>query len=409
MRKQLRAALAVAGLGIGIGAHADINVTDNTTVGGQAFLDLSNISNQLDNLDASPTGTGFDVKRFYLIVDHKFDDIWAANLTTDAQYTADKTTKVISSVGPPPTTTTVVTSDGSGGVTEVMIKKLYLQATLSDALIVHIGAYTSPWAPFAESLYGYRFIEKTQTDRLGYANTADWGLNASGKLAEGVVVYSASIVNGGGYKNPTRSKYVDYEGRVGVIPVPWLTLGVGFYSGHLAQVNTSNENFPNNTASRWNLAVGVKIEAFHLGAEYFDAKNYRSANATTGIYSASGITTNSATAPVSDEADGFSIWSSYDLSAQWSVFGRYDQAKPSKDVVSALKDTYFNVGVDFKPRKNVDLSLVYKNEKVENGQLTVSGGDANGNYTLGGTGLATNGTTTSGQFHEIGAYLQYTF
>jgi hypothetical protein len=414
MRKHMRVALAVAGLGIGVVAHADavsteIHLTENTTVGGQAFIDLSNISNQLDNLDASPTGTGFDIKRFYLIVDHKFDDIWAANLTTDAQYTADKTTSVISSLGPPPKTTTVTTSGGSGGVTEVMIKKLYLQATVSDALIVHIGSYTSPWAPFVESLYGYRFIEKTTTDRLGYAQTADWGLNASGKLAGGVVVYSASVVNGGGYKNPSRSKYVDFEGRVGVLPVPWLTLGAGFYNGHLAQINTSNENDPHNTASRWDLAVGVKVEAFHFGAEYFDAKNYRSANPTTGIYSASGITTNSATAPVSDEADGFSIWSSYDLTSQWSVFGRYDQVKPSKDVVSTLKDTYFNVGVVFKPRKNVDLSLVYKNEKVENGQITVSGGDANGNYTLGGTGLATNGTTTSGQFHEIGAYLQYSF
>jgi hypothetical protein len=381
----------------------------STTVGGQAFMDFGHISNQQNGVDASPTGTGFDIKRFYLIVDHKFDNVWAANLTTDAQYLSDKTTSVVSSVGPPVKTTTVTTSSGTAGVTEVFIKKLYLQATLSDAFVVHAGSYTSPWAPFVEGLYGYRYIEKTQSDRLGYANTADWGLNATGKLGDGVFTYSASIVNGGGFKNPSRSKYVDYEGRIGVTPVKWLTFGAGFYSGHLGQVNSSNQNFPKNTASRWDLALGVNAAGFRIGGEYFDAKNYKSANPTTGVYSASAITSNSSTAPLSDTATGYSVFTSYEFNQKWSVFGRYDQAKPSKDVVSALKDTYVNVGVSVKPRKGVDLALVYKNEKVENGQISVSGADANGSYTIGGTGSTTNGLTTEGKFDEIGLYGQYTF
>jgi hypothetical protein len=377
-----------------------------TTVGGQSFMDFGHISNQQNGVDAAPTGTAFDIKRFYLIVDHKFDNVWSANLTTDAQYIADKTTSVVSSVGPP---VTVTTSAGSGGVAEVFIKKLYLQATLSDAFVVHAGSYTSPWAPFVESLYGYRYIEKTQSDRLGYANTADWGLNASGKLGGGVFTYSASVVNGGGFKNPSRSKYVDYEGRVGVTPVEWLTFGAGFYSGHLGQVNTSNQNFPNNTASRWDLAVGVHAAGFRIGGEYFDAKNYKSASATTGVYSASAVTSNSSKAPLSDTATGYSVFTSYEFNQKWSVFGRYDQAKPSKDVVSDLKDTYMNVGVSVKPRKGVDLALVYKNEKVENGQLSVSGADANGSYTIGGTGTTKDGLTTDGKFDEIGLYAQFTF
>jgi hypothetical protein len=319
---------------------------------------------------------------------------------------------VISATVPPTTkTTTVVTSSGSGGVTEVFIKKLYLQATLNDAFVVHAGSYTSPWAPFVESLYGYRFIEKTQTDRLGYANTADWGLNATGKIGEGgLFTYSASIVNGGGFKNPSRSKYVDYEARVGLTPVQWLTVGLGWYGGHLGQINTSNENLPKNTATRFDVALGVHLAGFRIGGEYFDAKNYKTANNTTGVYGTSAITTNSATTTlVSDRADGFSGWISYDFNAQWAVFGRYDEAKPSKDVVSDLKDQYFNLGIDFKPRKGVDLALVYKDEKVNNGQISVSGADANGSYTIGGTGSTTNGLTTDGKFTEIGLYAQFTF
>jgi hypothetical protein len=452
MRKQIVAGLAVAGVGMATGVvHADtteaaqaqidalkqqlqalqatvdglkssapaehkepskaIVEVDNgsTTVGLQSFMDFGHISNQQNGLDVAPTGVGFDIKRFYLIVDHKFDNVWAANLTTDAQYLPDKSTSIVTSVGPPAKTVTVTTTGGSGTVTEVFIKKLYLQATLGDALVVHAGSYTSPWAPFVEGLYGYRWVEKTQTDRLGYANTADWGLNATGKLGGGVFTYSASIVNGGGFKNPSRSKYVDYEGRVGVTPVSWLTFGAGFYSGHLGQVNTANQDFPKNTASRWDVTVGVHAAGFRIGAEYFDAKNYKSASPTTGVYSASAITSNSTTAPLSDTADGVSVWSSYDFNSMWSVFARYDQAKPSKDVVSSLKDTYINVGVDLKPRKGVDLALVYKNEKVENGQLSVSGADANGSYTLGGTGSSTNGLTTDGKFSEVGLYAQFTF
>jgi hypothetical protein len=409
MRKQSIAALMVAGVGMATGAYAQAVATEvdngTTNVGLQSFMDFGHISNQSNGNDVPPTGTGFDIKRFYLIVDHKFDDVWAANLTTDAEYLADKTTPIVTSVGPPVKTTNLVTSSGSGGVTEVFIKKLYLQATLSDAFVVHAGSYTSPWAPFVESQYGYRFIEKTQTDRLGYANTADWGLNATGKMGEkGMFTYSLSVVNGGGFKNPSRSKYVDWEGRIGLTPVEWLTFGAGFYSGHLGQINTANQDFPNNTASRWSVLAAVHAAGFRIGAEYWDAKNYKTGNTTTGVYGTSSITTSSIAAPVSDEADGFSSWISYDFNSQWSVFGRYDSAKPSKDVLTSLKDQYANLGVDFKPRKGVDLALVYKTEKVDNGQLSVSGADANGSYTIGGVS-----PITDGKFEEIGVYAQFTF
>jgi hypothetical protein len=86
------------------------------------------------------------------------------------------------------------------------------------------------------------------------------------------------------------------------------------------------------------------------------------------------------------------------------MFGRYDQSKLSKDVVSGLKDTYYNLGVAFKPTKGVDLGVVYKHEKVEDGVVSISGADANTSYTIGGTS-----PTTDGKFSEIGLYAQYLF
>lgn len=392
MRKTtlLLATLSAASIG-NLGIAADLG--SNTTVGGQAFLDFSNIKLRNQNaagayVDSAPTGTGFDAKRFYLSVDHKFDDVWSANLTTDAQYSSS-------------------TTAGSGGVTEVFIKKLYLQYKLDDAFVVHAGSYTSPWAPFVEGLYGYRYIEKTQTDRLGFANTADWGLNASGTAADKKLVYSASVVNGGGYKNPSRSKDVDFEGRIGVLPVSWLTLGAGFYSGHLGQVTAVNSGFAQNTATRWDLTAGVNIVGFRVGAEYFDAKNYKAASALTGSLGGPAgvvIATSATGTVVSDEASGVSTWASYNFTNEVSVFGRYDQAKLSKKVDTGLKDTYFNVGVAYKPYKPLDLALVYKHEKVDHGLVSISGADANSSYAIGGVNAA-----TGGKFDEVGVYAQYNF
>ena len=78
-------------------ALADVQVTDKTSVGGLAFFDVSHISLKNDDkngnaVDTPPTGTGFDIKRFYLIVNHQFNEFWSANLTTDAQYSTAATT-----------------------------------------------------------------------------------------------------------------------------------------------------------------------------------------------------------------------------------------------------------------------------------------------------------------------------
>ena len=393
-----------------------VDVGSDTHVGGLVFFDVSNISLQNEDktgkkVDTPPNGFGFDIKRFYLIVDHKFNDVWSANLTTDAQYSTATTTTVVT---PPPagststgTVNALTGQNTSGGVTEVMIKKLYLQGKFSPAFNVRAGAYDSPWAPFVESLYGYRYIEKTTTDRLGFANTADWGFNVGGAAGDhDLLSYSLSAINGGGYKNPTRTKYVDFEGRVGVKPVPWLTAGLGYYTGHLGQVNATNQDFPTNTASRYDAVIGVILGGLRVGGEYFEAKNYKTVkDLASSAYGTSSIVTSSGKDPVDDKADGFSAWASYAFAeTQWSVFARYDEAKLSKDVAPDLKDKYFNVGIAYKPIKELDFALVYKKEKVDNGSNSVSAGNANGSILIGGATAAGNGT-----YDEVGVFARWGF
>jgi hypothetical protein len=393
-----------------------VDVGSDTTIGGLVFFDVSNISLQNEDktgkkVDTPPNGFGFDVKRFYLIVDHKFNDVWSANLTTDAQYSTAATTSVVtppSTPGGSPGTVNALTSQTtSGGVTEVMIKKLYLQAKFDPGFIVRAGSYDMPWDPFVESLYGYRYVEKLTTDRLGFSNTTDWGANVGGAFGDhDLLSYSLSAVNGSGYKNPTRTKYVDFEGRVAVKPVPWLTAGVGYYSGHLGQVNATNQDFPTNKASRIDAVLGVVFQGLRVGVEYFEAKNYKTVkDLATSAYGTSSIVTSSGKPPVSDKADGFSSWVSYAFAQNtWSVFARYDEAKLSKDVAPDLKDKYFNVGVAYKPIKQLDFALVYKKEKVDNGSASISGGNANGSILIGG---ATG--TTEGTYDEVGVFTRWAF
>jgi hypothetical protein len=406
----MRMRVLAAGMLTGFAGSAAVTAADlgeNTTVGGRVFFDVGRISLQNENttgnrIDTPPTGTGFDVKRFYLIVDHRFNETWAANFTTDAQFSTASTTTVTTTTG---TTTVLTNQNSSGGVSEVFVKKLYLEGKFDNLLVVHAGSYDMPWDPFAESLYAYRYVEKTITDRLGYSNTTDWGLNASGTGgSNGLFSYAASVVNGGGFKNPTRTKGVDFEGRMSAKPLDWLNMGVGFYTGHLGQITATNQDFPRNSATRFDAAAGVLVVGFRAGVEYFSAKNYKTVN-NVGALGTSSIVNTALISPIGDKADGFSSYASYSFAGnRWSVFGRYDGAKLSKEAAPNLKDTYFNAGVAYKPLKTLDLAFVYKHEKVENGSTSVSGADANGSYTIGGA----NGTR-DGRFEEFGLYAQWGF
>ena len=78
-----------------------------------------------------------------------------------------------------------------------------------------------------------------------------------------------------------------------------------------------------------------------------------------------------------------------------ALFGRYDCVKPSKDLRPALKDHYFNVGLNYKPLKELDLALVYKRDRANNGTISTSNG------TIGGA--------DEGTYDEVGIFGQLAF
>ncbi|MDA3913677.1 porin [Oleiagrimonas sp.] len=317
--KLIAVAVAAAVASVSMSAHA---ATGDTTIGGKMYFDFTHINQKnSDTGTTNKTGTGTDVKRFYLSVTHDFNSIWSANLTTDFDY---------------------VPSDGQ---TNLFVKKAYVQGKFSNAAVLRIGSADMPWIPFVEHQYGFRYVENTITDRLHFANSADWGLHLGGKVGgNGSFTYSTAVVNGGGYKHPGRSKSVDFAGRAAFMPIEGLVIAVGGYSGKLGH---DLQNSPAmQTATRGDALVAYTSKRLRVGGEYFTAKNW-----------------NNVTSPMADKADGYSLWASYGLTDTMTAFARYDSAKLSKNLDPAKKDTYYNAGIEFAITKGFKLAAVYKHEK----------------------------------------------
>jgi hypothetical protein len=345
----------------------------DTKITGKAFFNFSNISQRSTDLAGNTTdniqdGTQTELKRFYVGVDHKFNDTFSANITTDFRYNANGTSKDVL----------------------VYVKKAFVQAKLNDAFAVRIGAADLPWVPFVEGLYGYRFVENTLIDRTKFGTSSDWGVHVLGSLGKGLVSYQVSAIDGAGYKTLSRSSNtIDLEGRVSVNPIKEVTLAVGGYTGKLGKSNdTVNVE---HRATRFNAVAAYTNKRVRTGIEYFSAKNWNNIQ-TAPLPGVPAVTAN-------DSAHGWSAFGSFAFTPQISAFGRYDWIKPTKNTVALtdgpVKDHYFNVGLDYKPIPPLDFALVYKRERANNGFINTSNGSIGG--------------LDHGTYSEIGLFGQVAF
>lgn len=334
---------------------------DNTKVGATVFSDLSNI-NQSPSPNAK-NGTGFDVKRAYLSVDKSFNAIYSANLTADFAPGDNSFT------------------NGGTIVGAETIKYAYVQAAYAPELILQAGAEKTPWVPFVEDLYGYRYVDKVLIDQNKFGNSADWGVNAHGEFAHGLLGYSVMVEDGNGYKNPDRSQTMDVEGRVN-LNFHGFVAAIGGQTGKLSQ-DFQGVATPVHNVDREDALVAYVAGPIRVGAEWFQADDWKVI-----------------TKVASDKSDGELVFASYNFTPQWALFGRYDWENPSKTLDSAEKYTYANIGISYEPVKTVDLALVYKHEQVSNAPIGTGYTDAT--TTLG----AANG---SGKYDEVGLFTQFKF
>lgn len=343
-------------------------LVNDTSVTGTVFADVTSQTIKDNGVKKAATnGSGFDVKRAYIGINHKFNDTYSANLTTDFQYSS------------------VV------GATELYIKKAYVQGKYSDALTVRLGAADLPWVPYAESQYGYRYVENTLADRLKFGTSSDWGLHAFGTFNNGMFNYAVSAVNGGGYKNPSRSKGVDLEARVGVTPIEGLNIAVGGYHGKLGKEAYPSSTPTEHSANRLDGLVSYGNSMFRVGAEYFAANNWNRVllgaavpPSTVGGY---GLPVYNPTVPtnlktyVGDRARGWSAFGNVNFTDRMSLFARYDEADVSRWLDPSLKDKYYNIGLDYSLTKGIKIAGVFKHEEISDNFKTNAKADEFGIWT----------------------------
>jgi len=349
----LSAALAIAcALGSAATRAAE---PGETTLGGRAFVDLTNVDETSNGTKTDASGTGLDVKRFYFILGHQFDKVWSVNLTTDFNYVANDSE------------------------TQLFIKKAYAEAKFNDKFTLRLGSADTPLLPFLEGIYGYRFIETMVVERIGFEASADWGAHILGAFGNGKAHYAVSAINGAGYKTMTRSQGLDLDTRIDFQPVNGLTLALFYRTGKRGLDKPSVTTF--HTADRTEILAAYVKPKFRVGAEFFQADNW-----------------NQVLNPLADSSDGHSIWATFNVKKNVQLFARVDSAKPSKDLAPNLENKYTNLGVIFTPVAKVDLAVVYKQDKVEGGTLKTSNG------TIG----ATTGSL-QGKHNEIGLWAQVSF
>ncbi|WCT76699.1 hypothetical protein [Novosphingobium humi] len=329
----------------------------NTSVSGEMFLNLSNITQHNGGANYPASGVGVNIKRAFIGVNHRFSGKVSAAILLDA----DNVTGQPSTVNPPNSSANLV---GKG----VYVRNAYAEVKLHPALTIRLGAAEMPWISYAEGAENQRHVERSLLERVGYGNPADWGVHLSGDfLRQGTtsLSYGLAVVNGGGYRQARVTKSMDVEARLSGTWNGFYAAAGGYYGKRGNDIESPASNAPSSfrTATRIDFMGGYKSSVIGIGGEYFFARDWNNVAINPAQFALS-----------QDTASGWSGFAHYNLSRQWRAFVRYDQVHPNRMTVRDLQDDLFVGGLQFSPLKFVDLALVYKRETVNGGSVATSNG-----------------------------------
>jgi hypothetical protein len=290
----------------------------------------------------------FELTRGYLGLKAKFGTEWSAVLLADAgQQTTPKVT---------------VTKDDAGNLQDVtvvdqkgpynfFIKYAYGQWLPKPYVGVRLGAQPVPYIFRYEDAWGYRWIEKTPNDRVGWDSSADLGLAAFGDFPGGYGGYLVMVRNGEGYNKLDVDQGKAFHADVKLNPAPGSEYTKGLQLLLAYRVATVQAHDP-----------GIASQMFDGLLSYQVALPYG-----LGINVAVGydwLSTEKAGSPV---VVGSIVhgWFTLGLPKGLALFARMDYYDP--DLKNDRKthgyrdeQTYGLAGVSFTPIKGVDLALDYR-------------------------------------------------
>ena len=185
-------------------------INDNLNIGVKAYLNAMQASG--DNFNASKVGqdqantnssnaNGVRLSRAYLIVMDRINDEFSGKLTLDEAY-SDPTA-----------------SNGRGNV---FVKYLYGIFTPVKNMAIRFGLTETPWIPYEEGLWEYRFVSETAPDYEGFMPSSDLGLAVVGSLFDKLIDYHVMVSNGEGYQSQQNGRGYAAAARIALNVKPFI-------------------------------------------------------------------------------------------------------------------------------------------------------------------------------------------
>lgn len=188
---------------------------------------------------------GFWFRRIYLTYNYTFDKHFSTRLRLEMSNEGDFT---------------------SGLAMIPFVKDAYLQYSL-DQHLFRLGISQTPAMSTTESIWGYRYIEKTPLDFHRLASTRDFGLAARGNLdSKGQFKYHLMISNGSGNKQE-----ID-KGKSGLLSISWSPLEGLILEGFTEYADAEGVE----DGWTWRFFAAYRLGSFRVAAEYAYQKLKRS-------------------------------------------------------------------------------------------------------------------------------------
>lgn len=265
------------------------------------------------------------VDRSYLGIKYYFDKDWMMRITTD-----------------------VNNETGLGKSQQVFLKYAYLEGKLAGkAAVLRLGQSHTPWIDYEQGLWKHRYVSKVMSDEYKWDSSSELGLGLKGEV--GMFEYWVTATDGHSYSSAKSYKNngtgVDTNIRVGVKPVDGLTVDLQLISGFNGS-KTTNAAGTKQTLSQLMVTYGMGKD-FRVGANMV---NTQSRNDATGLTSA--------------KEQGVALWGWAKFGHGLGAFARLENVKDKLAAVNAQKVARQVVGIEYSPRKNIDLSLAWDNAKT---------------------------------------------
>jgi hypothetical protein len=265
---------------------------------------FSNFNYDISTEEGEQAFKEFELKRAYLGYSYNIDEKFSTKITFD------------------------VGSNSSGSAYTAFLKIASLKWRASDKLTLNSGMVGTKNFKFMEKSWGRRYIEKSAQDKYKWANAADLGLTVDYKLSDNISL-DAQVLNGEGYKKTQASNGL-FRGGLGITYTISTKLGL-----RLHQDISPRNTYTDSTDSQYISTASIAYSGtnFSLGYEASLMQN------------ADNI--------IADEEESLiSIYGTYKLNEDYTLFARYDDATET-----ANKGSYTIYGIERQMTKGVTLAL----------------------------------------------------